>query len=739
MQVRAIGRNYFVADSRAPPSVSRPLKALAAAVLFLLVGISAQQLLAMRRAVVADTERQMARLDMVFAEQTGRAVENVDLVLRSGMEAVQDARAHPPVDTIAVDNLLLRGLKGIRQTGEIAVADAAGQVIYSSRPGSRTTLPPEGQALLADYRAHPDAGLRISAPFRDVDGGWVALLTRPLRGPDRELTGIGAAYLNMKYFEDFYRAVDLTENGSVILHLRDGTVLARYPHVDAAIGTSFAELPPFKDVLAHEAAGTLLMESPIDHSIRVTAIRALRAFPLAVMVSVDQGRLLSGWEHEAWLLLAAALSAGTVIGGLLLLIAQRSRKIEQLIGESRAATQAAEEANLLLREQMARRERAEAALHQSQRIEAIGQITGGVAHDFNNLLTIVMGNLDMIERAPEKLERVRKLAQVGMTAAKRGAELTGKLLAFSRRQMVRPEVVDVNRLLLDFEAVLRRGATEAVRIECDFAPHLAPARLDTGQLEAAVLNLVGNARDAMPSGGTIRIETRNLRLSDTDLVETPELPPGAYIRIAVADTGLGMAPAVVARAFEPYYTTKEIGKGTGLGLSQVYGFCKQSGGHARILSTPGNGTRIELLLPQCEEPVATPRADADGTGLRRAAAGEVVLIVEDEPVVLETAVENLKDLGYATLAAPDSIDALKRLHSDERIDIMFSDVVMPGGMTGVELTNEARRLRPDLKVLLTSGYTASVHEQDMPADVPLLRKPYRRQDLASKLQVLSGG
>jgi signal transduction histidine kinase len=736
--MRANHRHAELSGQRKPPSVSGPLRILAGFVLMLVIGTSAQQLLAMRHAIVADTERQMARLDMVFAEQTGRAVETVNLMLRSALETLQEDRADPPVDKAAFEDLLRRRLDGVRQATGLIVADVTGRVIYASRPELYAMLPPEGQALLADYRAHPGPEVRISAPFRAADGTWTALVTRPVLDADRTVTGLGAAYLNLAYFEDFYRAVDLSENGSIILHLRNGTVLARYPHVDAAIGTSFADTPPFKDVLARDVAGTLLMESPIDGSIRVTAIRALRAFPLAMMVSVDQGRLLTGWEHEAWLLALAALCASAVIVGLLLLLARRSRQIERLVCHARAATATAEEANRRLREQMAERESAEAALRQAQRIEAIGQLTGGVAHDFNNLLTVVIGNFEMIDRAPDKLDRVRRLARVGMTAARRGAELTGKLLAFSRRQMVRPEVVDVNKLLRDFDAVLRRGATEAIRMEFDLDPNLAPTRLDPGQLEAAVLNLVGNARDAMPSGGTIRIVTRNVRLLGADIAGMPDGAEGAYVRIAVSDTGAGMDSAIVVRAFEPYYTTKEVGKGTGLGLSQVYGFSKQAGGFARIVSAPGEGTRVELLLPQCEEAVPAREADADLVPLPRAAAGEVVLVVEDEASVLEIAVENLTDLGYATLAATDAAEALERLRSCKRIDILFSDVVMPGGMSGVQLAVEARRLRPDLKVLLTSGYTSTVTEQDMPFDMPLLPKPYQREDLASKLEVLVG-
>ncbi len=242
----------------------------------------------------------------------------------------------------------------------------------------------------------------------------------------------------------------------------------------------------------------------------------------------------------------------------------------------------------------------------------------------------------------------------------------------------------------------------------------------------------------MPAGGTIGIETGDVTLSAADAATMPGAMPGRYVRIAVRDPGTGMDPSVAARAFEPFFTTKEVGQGTGLGLSQVYGFCKQAGGYVRIQSEPGRGTTVELLLPPSTEqsaPVERPGVSTDHP--LRAAAGEVVLVVEDEPDVMAMAVESLAELGYETLTASDARTALGRLKGGERVDILFSDVVMPGGMNGVQLVAEARRLRPGLRVLLTSGYSASVNERQVPRDVPLLPKPYRREDLAAKLRLLA--
>lgn len=384
------------------------------------------------------------------------------------------------------------------------------------------------------------------------------------------------------------------------------------------------------------------------------------------------------------------------------------------------------------------RHEAEGRLNQAQKMEAIGQLTGGVAHDFNNLLTIIVGNLDMIVRAPDNLGRVERLANSGLLAARRGAELTEKLLSFSRRQVLRPKTVNPNRQLMDFKPLLQRAVGETIGVDFDLDPSLDPVRLDPGQFESAILNLAVNARDAMPGGGSLTVRTCNITLGRSQLNDRPELSPGEYVLVSVSDTGHGMDAATVARAFEPFFTTKDVGKGTGLGLSQVYGFVRQAGGHVRLSSVPDFGTTIEIYLPRSVERAAESTPDTT-LPLRRAADGEVVLVVEDEPAVLEMAVESLGELGYRTLTATQASLALERLKSPERVDILFSDIVMPGGMNGVQLAVEARRIRPDLRVLLTSGYTGTaLGEQGVPNDMPLLSKPYLRSDLADKLRLVMG-
>ncbi|WP_419829444.1 ATP-binding protein [Methylobacterium sp.] len=384
----------------------------------------------------------------------------------------------------------------------------------------------------------------------------------------------------------------------------------------------------------------------------------------------------------------------------------------------------------------------EEALRQAQKMEAIGQLTGGVAHDFNNLLTVIVGGLDMMIRKPENTERVVRLAEAAMNAARRGEQLTQQLLAFSRRQMLRPQTINPNRLLTEFKPLAERAVGGALELRLDLDALIDPIRIDPAQFEAAVLNLVVNARDAMEGGGSrIVVQSRNLHL-DTAAVAGKGVPPGAYVEVSVIDQGSGITPETMARVFEPFFTTKEVGKGTGLGLSQVYGFTRSAGGFIGIDTELGVGTTFRLLFPRSAEPAGDEVGTGGGTlPLRRATEGDTVLLVEDDEQVLGMAVESLEELHYRVVVARNAAEAVVHLQGVERIDILFSDVMMPGGMNGSQLAIEAQRLRPGLKVLLTSGYVANLEEGQVigRGDLPVLNKPYRRDELAHSLRLVLGG
>ena len=377
---------------------------------------------------------------------------------------------------------------------------------------------------------------------------------------------------------------------------------------------------------------------------------------------------------------------------------------------------------------------AEGKLRQSQKLEAIGHLTGGIAHDFNNLLTVILGNIELLQDELPPGSSGGELLAVVARAADRGADLTGHLLAFARRQALAPHEVDVNALLGKMHALLARSIGE--HIVTNLAPrrNAWPALIDPNQLETAVLNLVVNARDAMPEGGTIDIATANVSIgSDPGQVDAS---PGDYVVVTVADSGTGMPPDVLAKAFDPFFTTKEPGKGSGLGLSMVYGFVRQSGGHVRLESTSGKGTRVCLYLPRAPSST-TVQAGGDQPVLHARGGGETVLVVEDEPQVRQIAQAHLRSLGYQVLAAGNGAEALDILKSPARIDLMLSDVVMPGGIDGRQLARQALEIRPGLPILLASGYAPDGHDTpDGPGDLPMLHKPYRRGELAMRIREL---
>jgi PAS domain S-box-containing protein len=378
----------------------------------------------------------------------------------------------------------------------------------------------------------------------------------------------------------------------------------------------------------------------------------------------------------------------------------------------------------------------EEQLRQAQRLEAVGQLTGGVAHDFNNLLTVILGSAEtMIAELPAD-HQLRIVAEMTRTAAERGADLTNGLLAFARRQALAPKVTDVNRLVANMDGLLRRTFDDDIEIELVRGGGLWSALVDPAQLEASLLNLALNARDAMPNGGRLTIETANVHLDDRYAAMHDEVEAGQYVLVAVADTGAGMAPDVVDRAFEPFFTTKEVGKGSGLGLSMVYGFTKQSGGHVKVYSELGFGTVVKLYLPRARER-EQPEVERHGdTELDRGA--ERILLVEDDDLVREHVERQLQSMGYRVTAVRDGASALDVMRHDPNFDLLFTDVVMPGGMNGRQLAEAVHEIRPDLPVLFTSGYTenAIVHHGRLDPGVHLIQKPYRRQELAAKLRRL---
>jgi len=405
--------------------------------------------------------------------------------------------------------------------------------------------------------------------------------------------------------------------------------------------------------------------------------------------------------------------------------------------EAMTAAESLQVANTRLEAEAASREAAEAQVRQFQKMQAIGQLTGGIAHDFNNMLAIVIGSLDLAKRRLTKdIVRAEACIDSALEGASRAAQLTARLLAFSRQQALEPRVLDVNKLVGGMSELLRRTIGENLRVETVLAGGLWRTFADPAQLENAIVNLCVNARDAMPDGGRLTIETSNAHLDDAYAASQTEVEPGQYVMISVTDTGTGMPPEVIERAFDPFYTTKGVGRGTGLGLSQVHGFVKQSHGHVKIYSEPGVGTTIKIYLPRNTGELEAGEGQTRPVGeLPHGSADEIILVVEDDERVRHFSVDALRELGYTVVQASDAAQALTVLTLQPRVDLLFTDVIMPD-LDGRRLADKARAERPGLKVLYTTGYTrnAIVHNGMLDADVAFIAKPFTIEQVALKVR-----
>jgi signal transduction histidine kinase len=476
------------------------------------------------------------------------------------------------------------------------------------------------------------------------------------------------------------------------------------------------------------AEATAIIKSGVGRDM-MDAIRA----DLDVFVA-EESKLLAVRQAEArtlrtWVLGLIGLCLASAMGLAALMVRSTQHFVERLEAEAKL------------------RRETEETLRQSQKLEVVGQLTGGIAHDFNNMLTIIVGNLDTMQRrigdaAGELAAKFKEPLDHALQGARSAAQLTHRLLAFSRRQALEPKRLDLNAVVSGMSELLRRTLRETINVETVLAGGLWPAFADANQLENAVINLAVNARDAMPNGGRLTIETSNAYLDEGYVAQFGDVSPGQYVQLSVSDTGSGIAPDVLQRVFEPFITTKGVGKGSGLGLAMVHGFVKQSGGHIRVYSEEGHGTAVKIYLPrlsQAEEVAATPTAMTRSPALEtRARPQETILLVEDNDGVRAYTKSALEELGYRVPEAADAAQALHVLEGAPRIDLLFTDVVLPGGISGRELADRIVQKQPKLPVLFTTGYTrnAIFHHGRLDPNVNLLSKPYTQQDLARKIRQL---
>jgi signal transduction histidine kinase len=518
-------------------------------------------------------------------------------------------------------------------------------------------------------------------------------------------------------FHKFYARLAALKGSNYTMVREDGVVLVRYPGPIVSGVRLDAESGFMQSIARDRAGGFYTTVSQVDRSERRIAIRKLEGLP----VYISTGLGVADIREEWWSFLRSQVMFGVPATLLLFaLVWATLRRTEALYAEA------------------SRRVAAEASLRQSQKMEAVGHLTGGVAHDFNNLLTVINGNLEMALRrtADTPVERLLRNALAG---GQRAAQLTKRLLAFSRRQPLDPQSVDANKMIADMSDLLQRSLGERVEIEIVGSAGLWRTEVDPAELEAAILNLAINARDAMPDGGKLTIETSNAFLDENYTRPLQDVAAGQHVLISVSDNGKGMPAVVLSRAFEPFFTTKQAGQGSGLGLSQVYGFCKQSGGHVQLYSEEGHGTTVKLYLPrQRGHREASP--DSSRVAAVQTGGGETILVVEDDEGVRSYLAEIVGDLGYKALTAEDGKSALAILEqSDRPIDLLLTDVVLPG-MNGRQLAEQATAHRPTLRVLYMTGYSrnAIVHHGRLDPGVALIQKPIAQAELALKIRQVLG-
>ena len=711
-----------------PGRLPLALRLLLAASLIVPLGVLGGVAWYERHRLFGEAHGDVARLSAIAKEHALKVVETNALVLD---------RMDDHVRGLGWDEIEARGKAVQRWLQDLDEDLAQITALHLARPDGRVAasstawpMPPVSIADRPYFSRMRDGaeGLVFGEPVLSRLTGIASFAIARRRGTgDGRFDGAVIGSILPDYFRAQWHAMDPESQASFALVRTDGQVLVTYPSDG---GGWFAAAGPAAMPAAVRLPGITgpVVERLGERREWLTASRQVGDFPLVVSVALSLDQVWARWMiNTAWTagacgLVALALSFAT-------LLAIRRWYSEQAtlhrLGQSRDA----------LEVESARREAAETGLLQSQRLESLGRLTGGVAHDFNNLLTAVLGTVHLLERhlGDGADERARKYLGLARDAVQRGARLNASLLAFARQQRLHATNLDANELVRSFAPLIQRALGEAVTLSLDLDAELPPCRADAAQLESALLNLAINARDAMPRGGTVTLSSRVTWLEAEQLAGNVEARPGLHVALILRDTGTGMPVEVRDRAFEPFFTTKPRGKGTGLGLSQVFGFLRQLGGHVAIDSAAGEGTSVTLFLPAATEaPVREPVQPVSLPERPRIGARLTVLVVEDDERVREVAVGTLRDAGFQVIAANDAPQALAVLDRAGSIDVLFSDIVMPGGMTGIELAQDARRRRPLLPVLLATGYAGPV-ESLAGHGFEVLAKPYDHSMLTRRI------
>ena len=718
------------------PRLTMALLAVSILLPLVLFGLAAWQ---NRRDVVQAAERRVERTTRILHEHAMKVFETHQLMLDQINDHLVAVDWSKPADVDDVRGLLVHLSELLPQVADVTITDAQGKVRVSS-----ALAPGEAAPNLADrdyfraLKATPSSLPYVSrGAMGRLSGTPVFTMAQRVRSKViGGFDGVVAVAIEQSYFREFYSQAEREYSHLVILARTDGGVLASEPMLPAVVTPPRAMFRLKLDALSRDA---VIRPGMVDGVRRIFGYERVGAYPVVIGFGITWKSALLPWWRNMWGYgLVAALSSLALLG--VSGFAMRQIALEQRASERwrRSAAQ--------LSTEMAGRARVEEQLRQSQKMEAVGRLTGGIAHDFNNLLTVVIGSLDLLGRRMKDADpRHRELVANAVDGASRAAALTQRLLAFSRQQPLDPKPLAVNGLVEGMRSLLARTLRESVAIDLKLDADADRASVDPNQLENAILNLCVNAMDAMPRGGTLTVSTSEVELDAGYCAAQEELAPGPYVAVAVADTGTGMPPDVLARAFEPFFTTKAVGKGTGLGLAQVYGFARQSGGHADIETAEGVGTTIRILLPRLAAnsgnvvPIAAATLPVE---TRRAATGTTVLLVEDDDGVRRFAAGALRDAGYRVVEAATGPEGLRQLEAHPDVALLFTDVVLKGPMTGRDLAQAALLARPGLPVLYTTGYTADaiVHDGRLDGGLALLGKPFRAEALIARIgAMLSDG
>jgi two-component system NtrC family sensor kinase len=656
-----------------------------------------------------------------LAEHARKVVETGDLVLDRVLERI-NAVSWAEIAASPAEHAFLLGLaRRLPQLESIFLTDPTGHIASSSRTYPMSPFDVHEREYFKAHAQAGERGLYVSAPFRGYARGTFAFtLSRPrLIGPGASFDGLAAVTVSPDYFENFYRGLMDIPSSIITLVRADGTILARYPRSALDPSKLSADNPATNALLQGVDRGTYEDRTGIDGQIDVSAFRRISdTLPLFIIYSVAEPALLANWRKR--IVIYAAIAVAT--SGLLIIVA----------GLALRQVQRAQAIRDRLAEESEKLRRAESALLQSQKLEALGRLTGGVAHDFNNLLTAVLGNAQLISRSVELGERNRRRLEGIRMAAERGAALTRRLLIFARGQSLNPRTLDLAALSKNLYELLTHSLREDIRCELDMPQSLWPIEADPAQLEFALLNLAVNARDAMPNGGIFRIAGRN---RSTVFLADGRALQGDFVEIAVSDNGIGMSGDVRARALEPFFTTKDADKGTGLGLSQLYGFVDQSGGAVELQSELGRGTTVRFWLPRSQQASDSMVDAVEATGVAKVARRGRILVVEDDPSVAETLRDTLEDMGYSTSLATSARLALTALDQDPDFDLVLTDVIMSGDLNGIQLAREIRTRFPQLPIILATGFSDATKEAAAEG-FPLVQKPYTSATLSRAIDSL---